>query len=207
MTPTLILVFGFTTLTFYALFRIVSLFLESEDEQIRHELLDDELRRIEQLVARKSALLQSLKDIEFDRETGKLAEQDYDRLRSRYERKALDVMRELDALRGGVDHDDAIDAALQERLEGRPEADDVDVPAEVPDREEGAEESNDPASVDCPECGRELEAEARFCSRCGTPLGARSDAGPAASDELDEGPTTPNNDDGVADELRSEATG
>lgn len=209
MNPTLILVFIFTALTVYALFRIVSPFLESEDRQIRHELLDDELRKIERLVARKSALLQSLKDIEFDRETGKLAEEDYQRLRDRYEREAIEVMRKLDSLRGGVDHDDEIDAALRDRLEGEAEveSEDADPPPTIAEQEPEAESEGPAESIECPECGKELEAEARFCSRCGTPLEAPSDTGPAASDDLDEGPTAPNNDDGVADELRSEATG
>lgn len=197
MNPTLFFVFIFAALTVYALFRIVSPFLASEDEQIRHELLDDELREIERLVARKSVLLQSLKDIEFDRETGKLSETDYERLRDRYEREALQVMRELDEVRGGVDLDDEIDAAVRERLEH--ELRDAGVEADRPD------EASDGEPLACPECEKELEPEARFCSRCGTPLEESSEANPPATDDVDDRAAA--SDDGVAGELRSEATG
>jgi len=225
MSPTLILVFLSAALTIFALVRVVSPFLGSEGEQIRHELLDDELREIERLVARKSVLLQSLKDIEFDRETGKLAEQDYERLRARYEREALQVMRALDDLRG-ADLDDEIDRAVEERLETELEETSSPTEAEAP-----SSTSERPAegSVVCPECDKELDAEARYCIRCGTAIERpRDGAGDSAdapednenSHESDEGrertatnadeleePPAANADETVTGDLRSEATG
>lgn len=198
MNPTLLLVFISAALTVYTLFRIVSPFLGSESEQIRDELLNDEIQEIERLVARKSILLQSLKDIEYDRDTGKLAEEDYERLRNRYEREAIQVMRELDDLRGGADLDDEIDAALEKRLDRQLH--------EEESSESRSDRSADDHAAECPKCDKRLEPEARFCSRCGTPLGETVESDPPATDDVDDRAPTSGDED-VAVELRSEATG
>lgn len=187
MNPSLFLVFIFAAATIFALVKIVAPFLEDRDAQLRFEVLDEELREIEELVARKSVLLQGLKDIEFDYETGKLSEEDYERLREKNERQAVQVMRKLDDLRGDVDLDEAIDSALERRLQERARTVPADRSAETPDPEQET-----PATIECPECGKRLEAEARFCSRCGRPLDDEeqtasddASAGSDASDDVD----------------------
>src|SRR5688500_6530286 len=51
---------------------------------------------IRELRAEKETLLRTLKDLEFDRASGKLSTEDYSVLRSRYETRAMAVMQELD---------------------------------------------------------------------------------------------------------------
>ena len=67
--------------------------------------------------------IDALREIEFDRETGKLSESDYTTLKTRYTQRAVTEMRGI-----------ASDAPL------------------------------------CPSCGLRPEADARFCSSCGSPV-------------------------------------
>ncbi len=208
MNPTLFFVFVFAALTVYTLAKIISPFLEDRREQLRFELLDEQVQQIERLVARKSVLMQSLRDIEFDHETGKLSEEDYQRLKKKYERRAVQVMRALDELRGDADRDEEIDSALERRLQERSHR----APEPSTDRHDG-----DSADVECPECGKELEPEARFCSRCGTPLedSARQDTTTDPADDAPDGDepaaegleTASDRNDRTVSDLRSEATG
>ena len=105
----------------------------------------------------------ALREIEFDRETGKLSEADYAELKTRYTRQAIDAMRR-DAgsasvvATPGVGDDDEIEAAV---------------------RAYRAEHAA------CPSCGPRPESDAVFCSNCGRYLRDRcADCG-APVDALD----------------------
>jgi hypothetical protein len=113
----------------------------------------------------------ALREIEFDRATGKLSDADYAELKTRYTQRALEAMRE----RGGAEEkggaEDAVEAAVQAfrarlrscaRCGPRPEAD-------------AAYCSNCGAYLDetCAGCGRVVEeAGAAFCAGCGRQLAA-----------------------------------
>lgn len=156
---TLFLAILFGAMTLFAIYQALKPFLESRDDQLRFELLDRELEQIETLSARKGAILQTLKDIEFDYETGKISEDDYDRLRRRHERKALKVMRKLDDLREGDDDMLAdVDDAIAERLES--------LRGQEPSTDTTATDATERTLV-CPECDRRLEPDAKFCDQCG----------------------------------------
>ena len=53
-------------------------------------------RRYAELLDEKAALLRSIKDLEFEREVGKLSEADFDRLNKQFRRRAKQILRELD---------------------------------------------------------------------------------------------------------------
>jgi hypothetical protein len=172
MKAVLLLVFLFSALTIWALFKVVSPFLEDREDQLRFELLDEELGQIEELVARKSVLLQTLRDIEFDHETGKLDDADYERLRAKHEKRAVDVMRRLQELRGDEDLDEEIDSEIEQRLQSRvdPEPETSEPTDKQPDVAEDAESADSLEPIACPACERELAADASFCSGCGIEL-------------------------------------
>lgn len=159
----------FGALTLFAVYQAITPFLENRDDQLRFELLDRELKQIETLSARKGRILQTLKDIEFDFETGKISEEDYEQLRRRHERKALKIMRQLDELREGDDDLlDDIDSEVAERLEQLREP-----TADESTRDSSADHAGDRSEqrpLECPSCGRGLETDARFCDRCGTEI-------------------------------------
>jgi hypothetical protein len=113
----------------------------------------------------------ALREIEFDRATGKLSESDYDELKARYTKEAIAVMRRRKASPAGAALDDEIEAAVKAYRETH---------ASCP--EHGPRPEADAAY--CSECGRYLSAtcagcgapvtehDARFCARCGVRLAA-----------------------------------
>lgn len=172
---TILLIIAAAIFTVVAAYNLIAPFLASREDQLRAEVLEDDLRQVEELVARRANLLQSLRDIEFDHETGKLTDADFEHLQKRYERQAVRVMRELDDLHGGRGWESAIDEQLAERL------------AQIERRRQAEKAPAGPAApavamIACPECGKDMESDARFCSQCGTTLNAADDE-PASSDD------------------------
>jgi hypothetical protein len=97
-------------------------------------------------LSQRAVALRALKEIEFDRATGKLGDADYDALKRRYTAEALE------ALRAGEP------APLSA------------VPVMGPASSRSCPTHGlrtEPNAVHCSECGRRLEAGPGFCSRCG----------------------------------------
>ena len=120
---------------------------------------------------RKELALAALKEIEFDRATGKLSDTDYESMLTRYTKEAVEALRDTEAEAGAtsVDGDAAagiagVDgAATAERVagSGAPEADD---PIERLIAETRA--ANQGRRF-CSNCGAALEGSGRFCVECG----------------------------------------
>jgi hypothetical protein len=94
--------------------------------------------------------LAALKEIEFDRATGKLSDADYEQLKARYTAKALAVLR---TEAGGDDARKMIAARA----------------GPVPHAARG---SGPQAALRCPGCGPRPEPDAVFCSSCGSRVAA-----------------------------------
>jgi hypothetical protein len=103
--------------------------------------------RVRQLTEQKEQLYATIKELEFDRQLGKLLEADYLRLRADVEQQALDLLRILDQLNGGSSKPDVQKGLEQEILQRR--------------------ESTAPV---CPACAIALRPDDLFCSQCGAPL-------------------------------------
>lgn len=114
-------------------------------------LLSDKPSADDQLNSTKTAstnaedtAVAALREIEFDKATGKLSDKDYDALRLRYTRDALAELRAADNLvaasahGGGPVTDDMVEAAIRRA-----------------------------AKLDCTVCGPRPEPDAVFCSSCG----------------------------------------
>lgn len=112
----------------------------------------------------------ALREIEFDRATGKLSESDYAELKARYTKEAIAIMRRQQASPAGA-LDDEIEAAVKAYRDTH-----VTCPEHGPRPE--------PDAVYCSDCGRYLqeecagcgapviETDARFCVNCGVRLAA-----------------------------------
>jgi len=120
---------------------------------------DDDADAEDDLSARAVAL-RALKEIEFDRATGKLGDADYAELKQRYTAEALTALRGEEGR--GTGEAVAPGAAGAPRPASR-----VPRPA-CPDHGPAAE----PDAVFCSTCGRRLGGGSGFCSRCGTALEA-----------------------------------
>ena len=109
----------------------------------------------------RQAAVAALREIEFDRATGKLSDSDYAELKTRYAQQAILAMRrEGPTVAATVDRptDDDIEAAVRAYRDGH-----------------GA----------CPSCGPRPEPDAVFCSSCGRYLRDRCAGCGAPVDALD----------------------
>ncbi len=100
----------------------------------------------------KVRALLALREIEFDRATGKLAEEDYVRLKTKYESDAIAAIR-------------AEEQAAKE--EARPASDRA---------EEVIRRAKQQGRRTCPSCGPRPESNAVYCSSCGRSLVAATSA-------------------------------
>ncbi len=107
----------------------------------------------------RAVALRALKEIEFDRATGKLSDADYDALKGRYTTEALAALRSEQMGRGTRDAGGGT-AALTTHPASR-----IPHPA-CPTH--GPRSEIDAAF--CSECGRRLGSAPGYCARCGTPL-------------------------------------
>jgi rRNA maturation endonuclease Nob1 len=112
----------------------------------------------------KGIALTALKEIEFDRETGKLSEVDYEFLKAKYTSAALEALRLDTEEKSGVASDDveAMIAAKVRAFRSASATTPSDA-ARVP-----------PASPVCGTCGPRPEPDAVFCSTCGRRLPTRT---------------------------------
>jgi hypothetical protein len=121
------------------------IFADSDDE-------DDPVLR------RRDRALAALREIEFDRATGKLSDDDYQRLYARYSAEALEAIHEADA---------AAQARAAEASAGAPGPGDA-VEALIAS---ARAEASRAGRRYCIECGAALEGSGRFCVECGTRVG------------------------------------
>jgi hypothetical protein len=134
----------------YACYRML-LPLVGHSPQTRAGLLGAIARRT--LEREKVIVLRAIKELEFDRAMGKVADEDFAEISSRLRQRAMRLMRQLDdvetAARARVEQE------LRARVQGAP------APATTAESR--------PA---CPSCETINDADARFCKACGAPLAA-----------------------------------
>lgn len=115
-------------------------------------------------LSRQAVALRALKEIEFDRATGKLSDTDYEALKAKYTTEAL--------------------AALRNEAGNVPPSATTFAVSRFPCPEHGARPEIDAqfcsecgrrlgsAPAYCARCGRALETEARYCNACGARVAA-----------------------------------
>ncbi len=107
------------------------------------------------LTAHKSLLLQEIRELEFERDAGKISDADFAALNQKLRRRAKDVLKKLDE---GVD-------AYREQAEAAIEAHVKKAARRTPEPEELPL-----VSSTCPACTAINAADADFCSSCGARL-------------------------------------
>jgi hypothetical protein len=113
----------------------------------------------------KGIALAALKEIEFDRETGKLSDADYQFLKAKYTAAALEALRqdsESDKAETGSDNVEAMIAAKVRALRSASTST-LSAPVSAPS-----------GAAECSNCGPRPEPDAVFCSTCGRRLPVRS---------------------------------
>jgi hypothetical protein len=117
----------------------------------------------------RGVALAALKEIEFDRETGKLSDEDYAFLKGKYTGAALEALRAEAALQAAGDGD--VEVMIAARVRAL----------------RSAATSAPPGAAVCSACGPRPEPDAVFCSSCGRRLnpggacaGCGAELGPAS---------------------------
>ena len=106
------------------------------------ESVEDE--SLQELHSRRDTIYSMLKEIEFDYQSGILTDEDYHDLETRYKRKAIATLKDLDGMKKGTKIDKEIEKQV---LEIR--------------RSQG---------WFCSQCGVKRQEADRFCSHCGASL-------------------------------------
>ncbi len=122
---------------------------------LRTEQLDAQLNgAVGNLMEQRDAVYAALKELDFDFQTGKLSQEDYETLRQQYRQQAVAILQQIDRVKqkGAVDLEVEAEiqiarARLQRQRKGQ-----VRVASK---------------SWTCPECERVMTAEDNFCSGCG----------------------------------------
>ena len=140
----------------------------------------------EKLLSERDALYESIRDWDFDFQTGKLLETDYRAMREKYVARGVEILKQLDAMpdvRKSEVADD-VEAAVQARRKARSSEDEIEVAVRArrqpsirdsltpqktagPAREIPQSEIRNP---NCPKCGRPVDPADRFCGKCGAAL-------------------------------------
>jgi len=106
----------------------------------------------------KALVLRAIKELEFDRAMGKVAESDFEDMSARLRTRAIGLMRQLDDQQAG--YRDAIERDVAQRLRARGKV----VPASVRPALAAT------GAAGCPQCHTANDADARFCKSCGARL-------------------------------------
>lgn len=166
---TLLPIFIACAFTLVALWFMIAPFLGGSDAHLRLEHLDEDLHEIEALATRRSVLLTSLRELEFDREVNKLTDEDYEKFRRRYEAEGVRIMRRLTELHGGDKWQTRVDDELADKLGRQPVVSPLQeeevVEAPVATVVEPSDEQNEARS--CSDCGTVLAFDDNFCRSCG----------------------------------------
>ncbi len=121
----------------------------------------------------RAVALRALKEIDFDRATGKLSDADYVALRAKYTVEALAALREGE---GGRGKGDGLRSTVHPSPVPRPPSPVCPTCGSRPERDAafcsscGRRLTTSPGF--CSRCGTGLEADARYCGRCGLPVAA-----------------------------------
>ena len=136
--------------------------------------VEDETQR--ELYSKRDTTYSMLKELEFDFQSGILTEEDYRDLETRYKRKAISTLKDIDSLAQGVEAEDEIEKEVLELRQGkaRPRSrvaaeskKETTIEAEV---EKEVLKLRQQKGRFCPQCGARHEEGDRFCSHCGANL-------------------------------------
>lgn len=147
--------------------------------------------QLDTLLARRESLYTQIRELDFDHATGKITDADHAPLRAQLVAEAADVLRRIDALSvaAPAGQDDELEAAIAARRKRRPAAvasSDDDLEAAIAarrkrkpetaarlDAELEAEIAARRKTLNCPACGKPIQAGDAFCAKCGTPIGTQ----------------------------------
>jgi ribosomal protein L40E len=145
------------------------------------EALEGATRGVDALAARKKMLIRAIKDLENERDLGKLEQADFDQLSETYREELKTVLKQMDE--SLAPHRGKAEQIAREHLQKVGLAEKPYRGEPPPPEEKSAEEKTAERRV-CPKCDASNEPDAKFCKECATSLLDKTDDRTAeASDE------------------------
>jgi ribosomal protein L32 len=144
---------------------------------------------VDELLAQRDAVFQALRELRFDREVGKITDEDFVAFEGSLKQTAANSLRALDEWEAAADQDlePEMERAAAERtalvaaggvtcpncgrLAGREDRFCGSCGADLP-----GPQPPEPETMVCPSCGRTYEPGDRFCAGCGQALNAQEGA-------------------------------
>ena len=123
----------------------------------------------DQLLAERDMLYATIRDLDFDFQTGKLLEADYRAMREKYVVRGVEILKQLDAMpaKSQIGAESVVadkeEAAVQARRKTRSAEDEIE--AAIRARRQSALRN-----LNCPNCGRPVDPTDQFCGKCGVAL-------------------------------------
>jgi len=127
------------------------------------------------LLAERDRIVNAIQELDFDRDLGKIPDEEYPAQRANLMRAGADVLRQIDEFEGDSEKssvDDRIEAAITARKVAALTADpDDELEARIARRRRTQKENNQPKTGGfCPQCGNCVQESDRFCPKCGNSL-------------------------------------
>jgi len=104
---------------------------------------------IQELYSRRDTTYSTLKELEFDFQSGILTDEDYRELEARYKRNAISILKDIDNVKKGTKVEEEIERQVQELRQSRGQF--------------------------CPKCSTSYQKGDRFCHQCGKGLSQGGD--------------------------------
>jgi hypothetical protein len=148
--------------------------------------LVDEDSVLSELIQRKDVALASIREIEFDHQTGKLNADDFQRINSRLRQQAIVFLRQIEKTAPATS---GLEAELEAAIRNQRAVGDrvtsaavtaavtMVAPATTPVVANGTSTVMSTATNFCPQCGTRIAANANFCANCGAALQRVKDEG------------------------------
>jgi len=157
---------------------LVGMFLYAPFTQQRARRVTEEEHELSALMAERDRVINSLQELDFDFNLGKIPEEDYPTQRAGLLQKGADILRKIDSLASpspsGSDGQDtearlekAIAARRADGSAAKAELSDDDVESLISSRRKGRK---DRSAGFCPKCGKPVMVTDRFCPSCGKSL-------------------------------------
>lgn len=127
-------------------------------------LVEDD--KLVELLGRKDAILQAIKDLEFDYHVGKMSQEDYQRLDQRLRRQAIGLIQQIERL---APESASLDEQLESIIAQFRQTSAVPTVASTPSTLSPAPTAL-PDTRFCIQCGKPVEPAHKFCAHCGTPI-------------------------------------
>ncbi len=132
-------------------------------EYIPFDQRDEKSLKLDALIAQKNKIYADIKDLDFEFNVGKMAEDDYRSLRKQSMAEVAEVIRQIDASGGTASEGNGTitDEYLEKLISARRKVRSAEGEIMIDSREE---------ILACSQCGHENNINAKFCSECGTKL-------------------------------------